>query len=86
VRFEKGDFHDGPGWYFWYEDYPDEGSVGAFATRKEAYDYAKACEDPPSVTDGCEVCGQFPYLSETGMCGPCTFGTADAIGEGDVYA
>ena len=26
---------------------------------------------------GCEVCGAFPYLAETGTCGPCTFGTAD---------
>lgn len=34
---------------------------------------------------GCEVCGQYPYFSESGMCGPCTFGTADALGEGDVF-
>jgi hypothetical protein len=39
----------------------------------------------PEPAKGCEVCGQFPYLSETGMCGPCTHGTADAIGEGDVF-
>ena len=37
------------------------------------------------MSAGCEVCGTFPYLSQTGLCGPCTFGTADAIGEGDVF-
>ncbi len=38
-----------------------------------------------SSAGGCEVCGQYPYFSESGMCGPCTFGTADALGEGDVF-
>jgi len=28
--------HDGPGWYYWDDEYRDEGSVGAFATREEA--------------------------------------------------
>lgn len=28
--------HDGPGWYYWSEEYPDEGSCGAFETREEA--------------------------------------------------
>lgn len=27
----------------------------------------------------CEVCGQSPVISATGLCGPCTFGTADAL-------
>ena len=26
------DAHDGPGWYFYGYDYPDEGSFGAYAT------------------------------------------------------
>lgn len=30
------DAHSGPGWYFYGEDYPDEGAVGAFATIEEA--------------------------------------------------
>lgn len=28
--------------------------------------------------DGCDVCGQLPYLESTGMCAVCTFGEADA--------
>lgn len=32
---------------------------------------------------GCDVCGAFPIVVESGLCGPCTFGTADAIGEGE---
>lgn len=28
--------------------------------------------------DGCDCCGQFPYMSQTGMCAVCTFGEADA--------
>lgn len=31
----------------------------------------------------CSVCGETPIIRESGMCGPCTFGTADAIGEGE---
>ena len=34
VHFD--DAHDGPGWYLYYVDYPDEGSIGAFKTREEA--------------------------------------------------
>jgi hypothetical protein len=33
---------------------------------------------------GCIVCGNFPIIRETEMCGPCTFGEADSIDEGDV--
>lgn len=33
----------------------------------------------------CMVCEQeVPLIAETGMCGPCTFGTTDAIGEGEL--
>jgi hypothetical protein len=31
----------------------------------------------------CDVCDQAPIIVESGMCGPCTFGTADALGEGE---
>lgn len=40
-------------------------------------------KQPRPVFQGCEVCGQTPIIRESGMCGPCTFGTADAIGEGE---
>jgi hypothetical protein len=33
--------YDGAGWYYWDEEYPDEGSVGAFATREEAVAHAQ---------------------------------------------
>jgi hypothetical protein len=29
-------WHGGPGWYYWDESYPDEGSVGPFKTEAEA--------------------------------------------------
>ena len=38
----------------------------------------------PDKKKGCEVCGQFPVISETGMCGPCTFGTVAGTGEGEL--
>lgn len=34
ARVEDG--HDGPGWYYWTEEYPDEGSAGAFETLEAA--------------------------------------------------
>lgn len=44
VTFKLGDetWHDGPGWYYIYTEYPDEGSCGAFATRDEAEAHARA--------------------------------------------
>lgn len=33
--------HSGPGWYYYDEEYQDEGSVGAFATRDEAEAHAR---------------------------------------------
>jgi hypothetical protein len=43
VTFRRGDttWHDGPGWYYTIDDYPDEGSCGAFATLTEAVEHAK---------------------------------------------
>ena len=43
IEFRKGDanWHDGPGWYFWEAEYPDEGSCGAFATPAEAKAWAR---------------------------------------------
>ena len=36
-------WHDGPGWYYTIDEYPDEGSCGAFKTRADASDHARAC-------------------------------------------
>ena len=33
--------HDGPGWYYYDESYPDEGSVGAFTFRQDAETHAR---------------------------------------------
>lgn len=42
IVLQEGDAesHDGPGWYYWKEDYPEEGSVGAFAAKNEAMVHA----------------------------------------------
>lgn len=40
LRYGDATWHDGPGWYYTIDDYPDEGSCGAFATRVEAIDHA----------------------------------------------
>lgn len=34
-------WHDGPGWYYVIDEYPDEGSCGAFATCREAREHAE---------------------------------------------
>lgn len=34
-------WHDGPGWYYVIDDRHDEGSCGAFPTRKEAAEHAE---------------------------------------------
>ncbi len=28
----------------------------------------------------CDICGETPTHTETGMCGPCTFGEAETVG------
>ncbi len=42
-RFYQGDitWHDGPGWYYVDDEYPDEGSCGAFSTLDEAIAHAR---------------------------------------------
>jgi hypothetical protein len=42
VSVVEGDatWHDGPGWYYTYDEYPDEGSCGAFATQVDAVTHA----------------------------------------------
>jgi hypothetical protein len=54
ITFHLGDasWHDGEGWYYTFDDYPDEGSCGAFATREEAEGHAEAsCDDADEVDD-----------------------------------
>lgn len=43
ATLHEGDaaWHDGPGWYYTIDEYPDEGSCGAFATRDEAIEHAQ---------------------------------------------
>ena len=36
--------HDGPGWYYYFDEYPEEGSCGAFATREECEAHARQCD------------------------------------------
>ena len=36
-------WHDGPGWYYVIDDYPDEGSCGSFRLRQDAVDHAVRC-------------------------------------------
>lgn len=54
VHWEANDApHDGPGWYYYDQEYQDEGSVGAFATREEAEAHARDAGyrfDPPQVS------------------------------------
>lgn len=46
-------WHDGPGWYYVSDEYPDEGSHGAFTTEAEARAHAESSDyrlgDPPEV-------------------------------------
>ena len=42
ITLHEGDkeWHDGPGWYYTINDYPDEGSCGAFDTCSDAMEHA----------------------------------------------
>jgi hypothetical protein len=43
VQLDRGwEAHDGAGWYLHLDEYPEEGSVGAFATRDEAVAWVQA--------------------------------------------
>ena len=44
VKLGDAQWHDGPGWYYWEEEYPDEGSCGSFPSREAAVEHARgAC-------------------------------------------
>lgn len=53
----RGDreWHDGPGYYYVDDDYPDEGSCGAFATLEECIAHARAVGYVPTYRDGVAV-------------------------------
>jgi predicted GNAT family acetyltransferase len=44
VLFYTRTGHDGAGWYYVDDEYRDEGSVGAFATREKAIEHARAAD------------------------------------------
>ena len=52
--------------------------------RSQKHLAKKPGRKPPSTEadweSPCSVCGSLPTVSETGMCGPCTFGEADTVG------
>ena len=37
-------------------------------------------DSSPDWTSECENCGATPTVTDSGMCGPCTFGEADTAG------
>ena len=41
--------HDGPGWYYWHDEYPDEGACGAFKHVTEAELHALSSIDPEAA-------------------------------------
>jgi hypothetical protein len=41
IKLGDSTWHDGPGWYYYDSEYPDEGSVGAFASCEAAMAHAK---------------------------------------------
>lgn len=43
VHLYQGDaaWHDGPGWYYVIEEYPEEGSCGAFETEEAVREHAR---------------------------------------------
>jgi hypothetical protein len=48
--------------------------------KKPERKIATEAETKPDWSGKCEVCGSSPIVPLTGMCGPCTFGSADTIG------
>lgn len=49
-------------------------------TRRKKLQRRHEDDFTPDWSGQCEVCGQGPIVSQTGMCGPCTFGEADTVG------
>lgn len=42
--------------------------------------WGKPPEGEPDYGSTCDVCGAFPVVPATGMCGPCSFGEASTAG------
>ena len=59
VMYGDAAWHDGPGWYYVDDEYHDEGSCGAFATRDKAVEHAKEAGyrvAPTKALDARPVC------------------------------
>lgn len=41
IKLGDASWHDGPGWYYYEAEYPEEGTCGAFKTREEAKQHAE---------------------------------------------
>lgn len=54
--------------------------VYAFKRQDERKRAATEQDNRPDYGRKCSVCGESPIVPATGMCGVCTFGTADAAG------
>ena len=50
------------------------------AKRKLPVEKERPIETAPDWSGKCENCGASPIVPATGLCGPCTFGEADAAG------
>lgn len=59
VSFEDGRARDGPGFYWHYLEYPNEGYCGAFETRAEAVAH---CEEDPTHRVVCRCPDGVPQL------------------------
>jgi len=66
VVVKKGDenWHDGPGWYYWEEEYPEEGSCGAFPSRAAAVEHAEAQGHQTPGPQPASLVGAFPSREE----------------------
>lgn len=43
LYYGDAEWHDGAGWYYVIDEYPDEGSCGSFTFRQDAVAHAEEC-------------------------------------------
>ncbi len=69
VTLREGDasWHDGPGWYYTIDDYPDEGSCGAFASRVLAEQHAEIAGH--TVSEACESAAVTVEIADAAVSG-----------------
>lgn len=60
IVFIKGgtEWHGGAGWYYFEEHYPEEGSVGAFESMREALEHAQSSGEPVRVSNVIDATGK----------------------------